>query len=175
MYYVLMDSKTGGIYMPPADISFFVYTDPEACAVKPLKTFLLGTEYDTLEEIKTVMWRVGFLRGFVDDEPVDITPNDIMVLDRNANDLYYSQYLLTKKDMYLEGITIKNLYTLCKLEGDDAIFPTVEKNDIFYILAYTDKRRISKELINKYPDYKIIRTSFKAPFVLNEDVFIRNK
>ena len=128
-----------------------------------------------VEEIKTIMWRAGFLHGFIDDSPVDIRPADINVYDRNANDLYYCQFTLTKKDMYLEGVSIKDLYTICKIEGDNAIFPTVERNNVFYILAYTDKKRITRDLIAKYPGYKVVRTSFKAPFVLNEDVFIRNK
>ena len=174
MYYVLTDNKTGGIYMPPADMSFFVYTDALTCATRPIKTSLIETEYDTEKEIKTVLWRAGFLRGFIDDEPVDITPSDILVYSRNANDLYYCQYLLTKKDIYLDGISTKDLFTVCKLENDDAIFPTVERNGVLYILAYTDKKRISKELLTKYPDYKVIKTSFNAPFVLNEDVFIKN-
>lgn len=175
MYHILVDNKTGGYYMPPADMTFFAYTDSASCASRPIKTSLVETEYDTEKEIKTILWRAGFLRGFINDDPVDIGPSDILVYDRNANDLYYCQYLLTKKDIYLEGITVKNLYTLCKLEGDDAIFPTIEKNGLLYILAYTDKKRISKELLEKYEGYKIVKTSFKAPFVLNEDVFIRNK
>lgn len=172
MYLILYDLKTNGIYMPPGDISFYVYSDISHCISRPLKTYLLETEYDTEDEIKTVLWKAGFLRGFIDDEPVTIRPVDVLAFGRNANDIYYSQYLLTNKKEYLEGVSIKDLWTLCKLEDENALFPTIKKDNLYYIFAYTSSDRISKELMNKYPDYKMIKITFNVPFLLNEKIYI---
>ena len=174
MYYILSDTKTGGIYMPPGDISFYIYTDISRCISRPVKTYLLETEYDTEEEIKTILWQYGFLRGFIDDEPVIIKPSEILAFGRNAHDIYYCQYKLTGRQEYLEGVTIRDLWTLCKIVDNDAIFPTIQKNGKLYILAYTSQDRISKDLILKYSDYKVVRTSFNVPFMLNEAVYIDN-
>ena len=62
---------------------------------------------------------------------------------------------------------------MCKLENENAIFPTVEKDNLYYIVAYTSKNRISQELLKKYPDYKIIKITFNVPFILNEKVYIK--
>lgn len=174
MYFILNDARTGGIYMSPGDISFYVYTDLSNCVSRPVRTYLLETEYDTEAEIKTILWKEGFLRGFIDDEPVIIKPSEVLAFGRNANDIYYCQYKLTGKKEYLEGVTVRDLWTLCKLEGDDAIFPTIKKDGLFYILAYTSQDRISRELIQKYPDYKVVKTSFSVPFILNESVYIND-
>lgn len=174
MYFILCDLRTGGVYMPPGDISFYIYTDVSKCISRPVRTYLQETEYDTESEIKTVLWKKGFLRGFIDDEPVFIKPSDILAFGRNANDIYFCQYKLTQRKEYLEGITVRNLWTLCKLEGDDAIFPTIKREGLYYILAYTSQDRISKELINKYQDYKVVKTSFNVPFMLNEMVYIND-
>lgn len=173
MYGILHDTRTGGIYMPPGDISFYAYSDSSKCISRPVKTYLLETEYDTEEEIKTILWQEGFLRGFIDDEPIIIKPSEILAFGRNANDLYYCQYKLTNKIEYLEGVSIRDLWTLCKIDGDNAIFPTIQKDGVYYILAYTSQSRISQELVKKYSDYKVVRTSFNVPFMLNESVYIK--
>lgn len=173
MYLILYDSKTNGIYMPPEDISFYAYSDISRCINRPIKTYLLETEYESEDEIKTILWQAGFLRGFIDDEAVIIKPTDVLAFGRNANDIYFCQYILTNKKEYLEGVSIRNLYTLCKLENENAIFPTAEKDNLYYIVAYTSKNRISQELLKKYPDYKIIKITFNVPFILNEKVYIK--
>lgn len=174
MYYILYDSKTGGIYMPPGDITFYVYSDISKCISRPIRTYLLETEYETEDEIKTILWKEGFLRGFIDEEAVFIKPSDILAFGRNANDIYFCQYRLTNKKEYLEGVSIKDLWTLCKIDGDDAFFPTIKKDGLFYILAYTSQQRLSKELLIKYNDYKVVKTSFSVPFLLNENVYIND-
>lgn len=170
MYCVLYDESTKGPYMERGDMSFHAYSDPDRCLYRPDGIKLVETEYDTLSELLTVMWKDGFIRGEVDDSPVVISPDSILCFGRNGNDVVYCQYLLTGKKEYLDGLNAKNLYTLCKIEGDDAIFPAVKEGRHYAILAYTSPRRMTRELLGKYRGYRIIRISFTAPFIINDDV-----
>ena len=172
MYCILYDTKTGGIYMPPGNMVFYAYKDPSRCLDKPLNTRLIETEYDTEQEIKTIMWKAGFLRGYIDDSPVNIASSDVLCFGRNANDVIYCQYILTHKKEYLDGLNSKNLYTLCKIEGNDVLFPAVKEKEHYAILAYTSPDRMSKALFDKYQGYRMIRISFFAPFIINENISI---
>lgn len=158
--------------MPPGNMVFYSYSSPSRCLDKPVGTRLVETEYDTAPEIKTVMWKAGFLRGYIDDNPVNIASADILCFGRNPNDIIYCQYLLTRKREYLDGLNSRNLYTVCKIEGDDVLFPAVREKEHYAILAYTSPERISKELYEKYPGYRTIRVSFFAPCILNENISI---
>ena len=45
-------------------------------------------------------------------------------------------------------------------------------NNEYKILVYTAKSRITKKLRDKYPDYKITKIHFDAPFILNDTIAI---
>ena len=172
MYCILMDKNTISFYMPEGELSFFVYSGPGKCVVKPENTKIIETEYETEAEIRTIMWQAGFLRGFIDDAPVVIQNSQVMAFGRNSNDILFAQYILTKNPKYLDGI-LPEFYTICKKTADNKImFPVVYDNNEYKILVYTAKSRIKKKLRDKYPDYKITKIHFDAPFILNDTIAI---
>lgn len=169
MYHVLFDRKTGGLYMTPGEFCFHAYSEEDRCISVPKDAFLRETEYASEAEIKTVMWRAGFIRGYIDTELVFIGIDDILTFGRNANDIYYCQYLLTGREDCLEGIIPKQLYTICQIDGDDILFPAVYQNGHYSVLAYTDRSRITMELLQKYPGYKIVKVAFQTPVIINDE------
>ena len=171
MYCILYDKNTGGFYMPPFDMSFYVYSDPSKCITKPENTRLVETEYETEAEVKAILWRYGFFRGYIDDQPVAIKNADVTIFARNNNDLIYCQYLLTGDKQYLEMIQKNEFYTVCKIDGENIYFPVICVDDINYILVYTNKNMISNELKEKYPSYKTVNIGFNSKFIINDKVY----
>lgn len=170
MYCVLLDKVTGGYYMPPDDVRFYAYSDMSRCVNKPVNTRLVETEYETEEELKTIMFSAGFLRGYIDDNPVLIRNNDLISFYRDNNDISYCQYLLTKKKIYLENIHPSKLFTLCKVVDNQAYFPSLRSENKISILAYTSAKRITRALYEKYPGYKLIKIGFDADLVINDSI-----
>lgn len=172
MYCVIMDKQTNGYYMPPDDMRFYAYSEPSRCVSKPPNTRLEETEYETEDEILTAMRADGFTRGYINDAPVVIDDSRLLTFYRNWNDISYCQYLLTKKKTYVDQIHPTKLYTLCLIQDGQALFPCVREEGRIYILAYTSRKRMSRELYEKYGGYKQVRVTFDSDLIINDKIVL---
>jgi hypothetical protein len=165
-----MDKQTNGFYMPPDDVKFYAYSEPGRCLSKPPNTRLTETEYESEAEIKTAMFAEGFTRGFIDDVPATIREDELLTFYRNRNDISYCQYLLTKKKAYVDQIHPTKLYTLCRIDDGQALFPCVREDGKVYVLAYTSRGRMSRELFEKYENYHPVRVTFDTDLIVNDRI-----
>lgn len=123
-----------------------------------------------------MLYNAGFLRGYLDGNPVKLSKSDVYYYDRNPNDIAYAQWMLTGDERYLEMIRKNTLYTLCMVDGESILFPTVtipEENNETAVLAYTDPLRITKELFDKYDGWRMVRMTFDARCVVNGEFLAR--
>ena len=168
MYSILMDTKTKSFYMEPRSVEFVAYSNPNRCRNKPNNSRLIETEYTDRKEFTTMLYNAGFNAGTIDGERIRLKETDSYFYARNNNEILYAQYLLTGDERYLQSINKKLLMSVCKIEGEMALFPTVELEDgDFAILAYTDRTRIPQILFDKYADYKTVKMSFNARALVN--------
>ena len=168
MYSVLMDTITKSFYMEPRAVEFIGFSSPDKCSNKPKNARLIETEYTDKKEFTTMLYNAGFYSGIIDGERVKLSDEDSYFYSRNNNEILYAQYLLTKDERYLQSINKKLLMSVCRIENEMALFPTVELDDGgFAILAYTDRIRIPKILFDKYEGYKTVKMSFNARALVN--------
>ena len=167
-----MDANTNSYYMDPGDMSFRVYTDPAFLDIKKRNIRLVPTDIDDTKEMETILYNAGFFHGFIDGEPHRLSKQKLYYYDRNPNEVVYAQYLLTKDKRYLELIRKNQLITLCKLENNTIYFPTTtlqtEHGPEKYVLAYTDRSRMPKELLDKYNGWRSVNLTFDVRCIVNE-------
>ena len=163
-----MDAKTKSFYMEPRNVEFVAFSSPSRCRNKPLNSRLIETEYTDRKEFTTLLYNSGFNAGTIDGDRVRLDDSDSYFYARNNNEILYAQYMLTGDERYLQSINKKLLMSVCKIENEMALFPTVELDDGgFAILAYTDKTRIPQVLFDKYSDYRTVKMSFNARALVN--------
>lgn len=172
MYCILMDRMTKTFYMKPHEFYFYAYTSLDKTVDLDLdKTVrVVETECDTQKELTTILYNIGFTRGYLDGQLIILTSKDSYYYDRCPNELAFAQYLLTDNTGYLENIIDKKrLVTICKIEKDCVLFPTIQLgNGDTVILAYTELSRIPKELFDKYGGFRIVKMTFDAKCVVND-------
>lgn len=173
MYLIVMDKNTKAFYMKPHEFYFHAFSDREK--ISDVKTYPLNARFvevdcETKKELTTILYNAGFTRGYIDEKLTILTKDDAFYYDRNPNELAYAQYLLTDNTSYLENIIDKKkLLTVCKINGPQILFPTIELgNGDNAVLTYTDLSRIPKELFDKYKDFKVVKMSFNAKCVVND-------
>lgn len=168
MYCILMDSKTGSFYMEPGEVAFYAYTDASKVEIRRKTSRLVETDMEDIKELETLMYNAGFYHGYLDGKPYSISKKNVYFYDRNPNEIVYAQYLLTGSKKYLELIKKNQLATLCRIDGTSIYFPTVSsENGEKVILAYTDRSRMPRELLEKYDGWRIVRMTFDAPCIVN--------
>lgn len=170
MYCILMDKNTKSYYMKPTDFQFYAYSDEDLITKIPKDALLVGTECETQKELTTQLFNAGFKSGYIDDQFMILTKNDSYVYDPCQNEIAYAQFLLTKNSSYLDNMIMKEkLLTVCQIQGDSVLFPTVQLSDgDIAILCYTDLKRIPYKLFEKYGDYKIVRMTFDVKCIVND-------
>lgn len=168
MYCILMDSKTGSYYMEPGEVSFHVYSDVSTLDIKRKSTRLVETDIDDIQELETLLYNAGFFHGFLDGKPYKLSKQKVYYYDRNPNEITFAQFLLTKDKKYLELIKKNKLITLCQIKDDVVYFPTIQTTDgERAVLAYTDRQRMPKELLEKYDGWRSVKMTFDARCVVN--------
>lgn len=170
MYCILMDKTTKSYFMAPHEFYFHAYTDPSFAKELPATSKLIRTECETQKEFTTMLYNAGFTRGYLDGRLIFLTKKDAYYFDRCPNEVAFAQYLLTDDTSYLENIIKKEmLLTVCKIEGDTILFPTVSIGEgQIAVLTYTDLSRIPKSIFDKYPDFKIVRMTFDVRCIVND-------
>lgn len=168
MFYILMDVNTGSYYMEPGEVAFFAYTNPANLDIHKKNIRLVALDAEDIYDFETMVYNAGFFRGFIDGKPYSLSKSNICYYDRNQNEVCYAQYLLTKDRKFLELIRKKQLVTFCKIDGESMLLPTVatppaEK----YVLAYTDRSRIPKEMWDKYAGWRSVYMTFDVKCVVN--------
>lgn len=168
MYCILMDKNTKSFYMKPRELCFYAFSSPERYDMHNENTRLIETEYSDLKEFTTMLFNAGFLYGYIDHQEIRIGKSNSYYLDKNINEVAYAQYLICHDEKYLELIKKKKLLSICKIEGDSILFPTVTlDNGMSAVLSYTDRVRIPQVLFDKYPDYRVVRMTFNIPCLVN--------
>ena len=169
MYCILKDINTKSYYMNAGDVAFHAYSDPKFAERTGKNARLIETDIDDLKEFNTMLYNAGFLRGYMDGNPVKLSKSDVYYYDRNPNDIAFAQWKLTGDERYLEMIRKNNLRTLCRVEGESIYFPTVllPEEEETAVLAYTDPLRIPKELFDKYDGWRMVKMSFDTKCVVN--------
>ena len=163
-----MDTKTKSFYMEPRNVEFVAFSSPSKCKTKPANSRMIETEYTDRKEFTTMLYNAGFNAGTIDGDRVKLNDMDSYFYARNNNEILYAQYVLTGDERYLQSINKKLLMSVCKIENEMALFPTVELDDGgFAVLAYTDRTRIPQVLFDKYADYKTVKMSFNARALVN--------
>ena len=70
----------------------------------------------------------------------------------------------------------QKLWTLCKItKQNEALFAIVTDTDSddSYLLAFTEKKAVSREILEKYPDFVLVRNPLtKEPFLLNYETTV---
>ena len=172
MYCILMDDKIKSFYMNPGEPLFYAYSSPSKRKDEEAvfgRTRLVEMDISDKKELFTELYNSGFTDGYLDGERIHISARDIYYIDRNPNELCFAQYMLTNDERYLKQIDKKELYALCKIDGDKAIFPMTKlADDSYAVLTYTDKSRIPQLLFDKYNDnYRIVKMSFSVKVLVN--------
>lgn len=168
MYCILMDKNTKSFYMKPRELCFYAFSSPNKYNMGNADTRLIETEYSDLKEFTTMLYNAGFLYGYIDGNEIRINKENAYYLDKNINEVAYAQYLLTEDEKYLELMRKKNLFSICKVDGESILFPTVTlEDDTTAVLAYTDRVRIPQVLFDKYPDYRVVRMTFNIQCLVN--------
>lgn len=168
MYSILMDMQTKSFYMEPRNVEFMAFSSPSKCLNVPQNARLIETEYTDKKEFTTMLYNAGFNSGLIDGVRVRITREDAYYYSRNNNEILYAQYILTKDERYLQSVNKKLLMSVCKIENETALFPTVQLDDGGYaVLAYTDRIRIPQILFDKYAGYKTVKMSFNIRILVN--------
>lgn len=168
MYCILMDARTGSYYMEPGDVAFYVYSDASKADIRKKTSRLVETDIEDIKELETILYNAGFFHGYLDGKPYKLSKQHVYFYNRNPNEIVYAQYLLTNDTKYLELIKKAKLYTLCRIEGASVYFPTSHTEDgERVILAYTDKMRMPRELLEKYDGWRNVKMTFDAKCVVN--------
>lgn len=168
MYCILMDNNTKTYWMRPGEMAFYAFSDLSKANIKQKNIRVVETDIDDLRELDTMLYNAGFFHGFVDGQPHKLSKNSIYFYERNPNEVSYAQWLLTKDERYLEMIRKSCLITLCKIDGDSVLFPsvTLDTGDTA-VLTYTDRSRIPTELFNKYQGWRSVKMTFNARCIVN--------
>lgn len=170
MFCILLDSKTKTYYMRPKEVCFFAYSDPSKFEddFEP-SARLVETEFDTFKELSTELFNAGFTYGFLDGKEIQLSKSDAYYIRKNANEIAFVQYLLTKDERYLKIIRKTQLLTVCKIEGNQILFPIVRLDDgKEVVLTYTDKSRIPPKFLEMYKNWRIVRMTYQSPCIVNE-------
>lgn len=168
MFYIVMDRNTGTYYMEPGQIAFYAYTDPSNMHINKKNVRLIPTELEDIKELETMFYNAGFFMGFIDNDEFHIKKTDIYYFNRNPNEVFYAQYLLTKEERYLEQIRKHQLITLCSLKENSVLFPTCQnESGDYYVLTYTDTNRIPEKIFRQYPGWSIVKMTFPVKCLVN--------
>lgn len=168
MYVILMDANTKTFYMNPGEVAFHVYTDVSEVDIRVPHSRVVETEIEDYRELNTLLYNAGFLAGYMDGKSYKIQKDAVYWSQRNPNEVAYAQWLLTKDPHYLDMVKKERLVTLCRISDDQVFFPTVtlESGDTA-VLTYTDRKRIPRELFEKYDGWKCVRMTFDVRCVVN--------
>lgn len=168
MYVILMDANTKSYYMNPGEVAFHVYSDISKVDIRVPHSRVVETEIDDYRELNTLLYNAGFLAGYLDGKNYTIQKDAVYWSNRNPNEVAYAQWMLTKNDRYLDMIQREKLVTLCKVSEEQVFFPTVTlENGTTAVLTYTDRKRIPRELFEKYDGWKCVHMSFDVRCVVN--------
>lgn len=169
-FYILWNTKSEFFYMKPDIPMFYVYTKPELYQ-EEIKDVILKRVQLEANELQTLLFNAGFLSGYFDNQAERLKRDTVLFYERNPNQLYFEQYLLTNDESWLKNIRVRKLYALCKLQGDDVLYASVtdDESEGFYILTFTN-RTIPKEVLDRYPDFSVVAYPVCAPYLLNLQV-----
>lgn len=168
MYCILMDSKTGTFYMEANEVAFHAYSDASRIDIRRKSSRLVETDIEDIKELETLLYNAGFFHGYLDGKPYRLSKAKVYYYDRNPNEIAYAQYILTGDEKYLELIKKGRLLTLCQIEGEQVFFPTVNTEEgERAVLAYTDRMRMPRELLEKYDGWRSVKMTFDTKCVVN--------
>lgn len=168
MYCILMDAKTGSYYMEPGDLAFHAYSDPSKVNIRRKNSRVVETDIEDINELETQLYNAGFFQGYLDGKLRKLSKQKVYYYNRNSNEIYYAQYLLTGDKKYLELIKKHLLVTLCKIDNTSIYFPTIQtENDERAVLTYTDAKRMPQKLLEKYEGWRKVKMTFDARCIVN--------
>lgn len=173
MFCILMDSKTQTYYMKKGESMFHAYSDSSKFEddFGP-SARLVETEYEEFKELSTDLFNAGFTRGYLDGKEIVLSKSDTYFSRTNRNEIAFAQYTLTKDARFLDLIEKQKLVTICKIDGENILFPIVRRQDgLEAVITYTSEFHFPQKLLDMYTGYRVVKMTFKAPCIVN-DTFI---
>jgi carboxyl-terminal processing protease len=87
-----------------------------------------------------------------------------------TNDSLMTQTLVTKRKVFSGGGIMPDLFVPLDTSVHYGYFNTLVRKNIYtpYVVSYIDKNR--KDLLKKYPDFKVFKNNFKVPPVMLDEL-----